>query len=170
MSSIAGDRRWKKMNRPPPGEPWVWHTEEMLSSPAWRGLSLAARQVLDRVILEHMNHAGTENGNLPVTYDDFEGFGVRRKSIKKAIDLCVALGFLDVVTPGVRSYGSARRPTRYGITWLPRADRTPASNRWKRIKNREEAAPDKQKADQWAGPRTTRKHLPAAASASFGRI
>jgi hypothetical protein len=61
----------KQGNRPPKGEPWIWLTREMLSSPAWRALSPAALKVVKRVMLEHMAHACTANGNLVVTYGDF---------------------------------------------------------------------------------------------------
>lgn len=108
----------------------------MLESLAWRSLTLAARTVLDRVILEHMEHAGTMNGRLPVTYDDFVRYGRDRRSIAKAVDLCVGLGFLDLVHRGVRAYGGSKRPSVYGLTWLDigkGGDLKFASNRWKRI-------------------------------------
>ena len=56
-------------------------------------MSLAARKIVERVAIEHMGHGGTLNGSLIVTYDDFETFGVRRKSIAPAIKKAVALGF-----------------------------------------------------------------------------
>jgi hypothetical protein len=106
----------------------------MMESEAWRALPLGARHVIDRVMLEHMAHAGTANGELTVTYDDFAQYGLSsRRMTAQSIRIAIALGFLDVVEPGVRSFGAARRATRYGLTWLPRRDRTPASNRWKRI-------------------------------------
>jgi hypothetical protein len=126
-------RKFKEKNRPPEGEPWMWVTKEMLESPAWRAMPLASRQIVERVMIEHMAHAGTQNGNLPVTYDNFVDYGVRRSSIKKAISIARKLGFLDVVVPGLRGHGVARRPTLYGVPWLIREDWTPASNRWKPI-------------------------------------
>ena len=44
--------------------------------------------------------------------------------------MAVGLGFLDVTLKGRRSYGGARQPSQYGLTWLPRRDGSPASNRW----------------------------------------
>jgi len=126
-------RRFKNKNRPPPGEPWIWFTREMLESDSWSAMPLYARRVVERVVLEHMSHGGAENGGLPVTYDQFEEFGVRRATIKVAITIAVELGWIDVVQPGLRGHGSARRPTVYGLTWLPRADWTPPSNRWRTI-------------------------------------
>ena len=65
--------------------PWIWLTREMLESDAWRSLSRQARLVIDRVMIEHMLHAGTENGNLAVTYADFVAFGCRRGALAAAI-------------------------------------------------------------------------------------
>ena len=46
-----------------------------------RVLSLIEHRVLARIELEHMDHGGCENGKLPVTYTDFEKWGVRADSI-----------------------------------------------------------------------------------------
>ena len=50
---------------------------EMLESPAYRALSLSARRVLERIEIELAQHGGQDNGGLPVTYDDFERYGIR---------------------------------------------------------------------------------------------
>ena len=128
---VAGHRRWQRMNRPPKGQPWVWYTREMLVSGALAAMSLAARRVVERIMIEHMNHAGREIGNLKVTYDNFELFGIRRKTISAAVKMAVDLGFIDITSRGYRAYGTARRPATYALTWLARCDGTPASNRWK---------------------------------------
>src|SRR4051812_25274310 len=67
---------------------------EMLSSAAYRVLSLAAHRVLARIEIEHAAHGGFENGSLPVTFQNFEDYGIDRHAIRPAIDECVALGFL----------------------------------------------------------------------------
>jgi hypothetical protein len=103
----------------------------MLESEAWCSLSLTARRVLDRVMIEHMAHAGSENGNLVVTYDDFVRFGIRRNSLKSAITQTVTKGWLIITEKGRPSVGPDRWPTRYALGWLPRFDGTPALNRWK---------------------------------------
>jgi hypothetical protein len=121
----------EKRNHPPPGEPWVWLTREILESEAWRSLSRAARLVIDRVILEHMAHAGTENGNLIVTYHDFEKFGIRRGSLKAAISDAVAHGLIIVTEKGRASVGPDRWPSKYALGWLPLRDGSAAFNRWK---------------------------------------
>jgi len=80
-----------------------------------------------------MDHGGKENGRLIVTYDDFQVYGIRRQSLRTAIALAVKLGFVDVTARGRRSAGLNRWPSMYGLTWLPRHDWTPASNRWKSV-------------------------------------
>jgi hypothetical protein len=130
----------RQANRPPPDEPFVWFTREMLESASWRAMPLAARRVLDRVVLEHMAHGGTRNGELQVTYDDFKRYGLSsRRATAQAIRVAVALGFLDVTTQGRRSYGGSTLPSRYGLTWLLRCDLTSASNRWRIVRSLEAA-------------------------------
>ena len=103
----------------------------MMTSHAWNQLTLNARRVLDRLLIEHMNHAGTCNGQLVVTYDDFEALGIRRNSIKPAINLAKKLGFLKIIRPGRGGKGPSRLPTIYALTWLPIGD-SPPTNDWKR--------------------------------------
>jgi hypothetical protein len=111
----------------------------MMESPAWGALTAPARRVVDRIVIEHMHHAGTMNGELVVTYDNFQAFGISRGAIKPAIEVAVKLGFIDITAIGLRSYGNARRPSSYALTWLPRNDGAPPSNRWNAIKSKEQA-------------------------------
>ncbi len=131
MVGTHAAKRFQKMNGPPKGEPWTWISREMMESEAWSKLTLVARRVIDRILIEHMAQGGNENGRLIVTYDDFEKYGIRRQSIPKAIGLAVTLGLIDVTARGKRSAGTSRRPSMYALTWLPRHDWTPPSNRWK---------------------------------------
>jgi hypothetical protein len=132
-SGRAGTHRWRKRNGPPEDQAWVWFTREMMESPAWRAMTGPARQVLDRVVIEHMGHGGTENGQLPVTHKDFEVFGVRKRSVKQGIAIAVALGWLDVTRQGY-AFGTLKVASEYGLTFLPRTSGASASNRWKVIK------------------------------------
>lgn len=122
-------------------------------------MTLGARRVVERIELEHMAHAGTMNGELKVTYDDFSRFGLSsRRMTSESIRIAEKLGFIDVVARGVRAFGDARRPSRYALTWLPRCDRTSATNRWQRITTRAAAraavaaarADTKTSAPKWA--------------------
>ncbi len=97
---------------------------------------------LSRVMLEHLAHGGAENGSLKVTHADLAAYGVPDGRQAEAIREAVALGFLHVVEQGGRCFGSAKRASRYRLTWLPvRTDETtwPATNEWKAIKSAEDA-------------------------------
>ena len=102
-------------------------------------MSKPACGVVYRIMLEHMAHAGTKNGDLIVTYRDFKSYGVRDKSITDGIAMAESLGWIDVVERGRASFEDERFPSRYGLTWLPRADGTLASNRWRKLRSRAEA-------------------------------
>ncbi len=121
----------KKRNTPPVGEPFVWHTREMLESEAWRSMRINTRRVVERIEIEHMDHGGQENGNLPVTYADFAKHGVREKSIKLAIADAADRGLIIVTVRGRASVGPDRWPTRFALGWLPLFDGAAAPNRWK---------------------------------------
>ncbi len=126
-----GQHKFKVMNQPPKDTNWAWFTREMLEAPAWQALPITARQVIDRIIVEHLKHGGKENGNLVITFQDFQDFGIRRPMIQPSIRLAVSLGWIQITENGVKGHGIARRPTRYSLAWLPRADWTPPTNRWK---------------------------------------
>ena len=135
----AEQRRMDKLNRPTPGVPFIWIDQNMLMSDGWRALSHAASMCLWRTLIEHTAHGGQENGNLAVTYDDFERYGVRRKSIKGALQELVALGWIDVISSGRAGQGIGRAPGRYALTWLPTVDGAAGTNRWKTIQTKADA-------------------------------
>jgi hypothetical protein len=114
------------------------HTIAMLRSPAWRTLSLSARRVLDRIEIELADHGGTDNGKLPVTFDDFERYGIHRHAIGPAIRLAVALGFLQVSEPGRAGNAEWRRPNLFRLTYRDTSNAAPTDD-WERITTDEEA-------------------------------
>ena len=116
--SIKANRLRAARNRPPPDEPWVWLTRQLLESDAWRSMSRAARLVVDRIMIEHMAHAGTENGNLVVTYADFVKFGVRRESLPAAI--ADAARLIIITEKGRASTGPDRWPKRNVVSRFAR--------------------------------------------------
>jgi hypothetical protein len=137
---FAGYRRFAGKNRPPEHSSWVWLTAEMLDSPAWRALPGNAMKIVLRIALEHLKHGGADNGRLPVTYADFVKFGVRRNSIREAIEVAIALGWIDRTSVGeVPWHGDIRKPSTYGLTWLPENNGAQASNRWIKIGTHAEA-------------------------------
>ena len=123
--------RIAKINRAPKGEPWVWHTLEMLTSDSWLAMGVNARRVLERVEVEHMAHGGTENGSLIVTHKNFMDVGIGASAIHPGIQEVVFLGFLRYVQGG--RWGGSNRPSRFRITWLPDKSGAPATNEWKGV-------------------------------------
>lgn len=107
-------------------EQFVPMVRSLLESEALAALSLAARRCLDRLLIEHMLHAGKENGRLKVTYQDFADFGIRRASIAGALREIEATGFVEAVERGRGGNREYRKATVYRLTFLPTpdADRT----------------------------------------------
>jgi hypothetical protein len=132
-AGTAGTRHWKEINRPPPEECWIWLTQSMLESPAWAAMTLAARKVVERIGIEHCAHSLKQNGELTVTYENFVAFGIRRSSIIEAIAIARGLGWIDIIVQGKPAQGTYRVASEYALTWLPRRDGTPPTNRWKGI-------------------------------------
>lgn len=130
MSSRRRSGNRFRPNAIPPG-PWRWHSRDLLESPAWAALNLAARQCLDRIDIELMAHGGRGNGHLIVTFRDFANYGVSPKSVEVALTTLVALGFIEMI-PGHASpnpeYGRAMR-----FRLLSRAgvDGPPLEERWR---------------------------------------
>jgi hypothetical protein len=89
----------------------------MLRSPAYCELSLSARRVLDRLEIELADHGGTDNGKLPVTYDDFQRYGIHRQAIYPAIREAVALGFVEITEAGVHGTAEFRKPNKFRLTY-----------------------------------------------------
>ena len=114
------------------------HRAEMLNSATWKVLSLSGRRVLDRIAVELCSHGGHLGGGLPVTYSDFEEYGVERHCIAPAIREVVALGFLRITRPGRGGNADFRSVTLYRPTYLQSPDAEP-TDEWKRIKTADEA-------------------------------
>jgi hypothetical protein len=132
--------KFRKANRPPVGEPFVWLTKQMLESPAYRVLSGGAEKVIARIAIEHMGHGGGLNGALPVTHNNFADYGIRRASILAFLSEAAVLGFVDRTQKGQRRYGDFEgAPALYRLTWLPTHDGKPATNEWQRFESIEDA-------------------------------
>src|SRR5438270_6453105 len=97
--------------------PWVAHSAELISSPAWLARSIHVVHLLDCIELEHCANAGRENGYLIVTYNQFVEAGIGRRFIKRAIEEAMRLGLLDVY-PGLYRGGAKRQPNLYRLTYL----------------------------------------------------
>jgi hypothetical protein len=82
-------KKIRELARHPEGTQFSQLTREMLTSESWKALCHFpnAMKVVFRLIEEHMAHAGTANGDLICAYNDFEAFGIPRRSIRKAITI-----------------------------------------------------------------------------------
>jgi hypothetical protein len=115
---------------------------EMLESPAYRVLSLSAHRVLARIEIEYGHHGGTDNGKLPVTYDDFEKYGIDRQAIAPAIREAVALGFVEITAHGRAGNAEWRTPNLFRLTYrnaigVPTKDG--CTHEWRKIKDQQQA-------------------------------
>ena len=124
--------RIKKLKAPPKGEPWCWLTSELLGSAAWTAMSPNTTRLVHFLMVEHMNHAGTENGNLLATYDQLAEYGCSRRLVSEAIAEATFLGLVSVERGG--RWADTNQPSRYCLTWLySDRDGTSATNRWKGV-------------------------------------
>jgi hypothetical protein len=114
------------------------HRIDMLRSPAWRVLSLSARRVLDRIEIEHADHGGAENGRLPVTYDDFNLYGIHRHAIGPAIREVVALGFAEITQAGRAGNAEFRKPNLFRLTYF--STMVGPTDEWQKITENEAEA------------------------------
>ena len=138
---------------------------KMLKWYPFRELSLSARRVLDRLEIELAHHGGTDNGRLPVTFNDFQRYGIDRHAIAPAIRELVALGFVEVTEHGRAGNAEWRTPNRFRLTYKPTKSEGP-THEWKHINTAERARakarktgklprdheqPDQQTKRQWGG-------------------
>ena len=130
---IPASRRVREDIRPPQGEPWVWLTRELLMSDAWQTLGISGRRILDRLMLEHMAHAGTENGRLRVSHRQFIRWGVSKNTIAPSIHDLQERGLICFAAS--ETDGTIRGYYKYRLTFLP-ADYCAPTNEWRRWKVR----------------------------------
>lgn len=123
----------KKLRQPPEGSPWVWLTKDLLESPAWRGMSVNTRKLIDFLLIEHASHAGWNNGRLRATYDQLEGHGLTRRNIRYAIAEAEALGLARQVGSSARRVPNVYRLTFYSTIFEDRMSGDWATNDWRSI-------------------------------------
>jgi hypothetical protein len=120
--------------------PFVGKLREMLESPTFMILGLAAQRALFRLEVELLHHGGNDNGKLVVTFDQFEKYGVRRKSIAAALRELEALGFIQIVERGCAGNAGYGKPNVYRLTYRPSVGAPDdGSHEWRRIKTMEDA-------------------------------
>jgi hypothetical protein len=117
---------------------WAPRLVELLDSPAWRVMSLSAHRVVDRIDIELRHHGGTENGNLIVTFDQFQQYGIHRHSIAPALREVEALGIVAVTQRGRGGNREYRLPHRFRLTYQP-TDHAEPTHEWRRLSTMAEA-------------------------------
>jgi hypothetical protein len=113
-------------------KPFAPHAIAMLESPALGAVSLAGRRVLDRIEIELARHGGKDNGRLPVTWRDFERFGIDRGAIGPALRELQHLGLIEITERGVAGNAGYRSPNLFRLTYRDAAG-APATDDWTRI-------------------------------------
>lgn len=141
------------------GEQFAARVITMLEAPAYRVLSLSGRRVLDRIEIELAHHGGRDNGKLPVTFDDFQKYGIDRHAIAPGMREVEALGFVQVTERGRAGNAEYRTPNKFRLTYRP-TEQGPPTDEWRRIKTIDEA-----KALALAARKPIRRERPANGTA-----
>ena len=132
----------------PKGTPFVMHSIELLSSDAWRSLTINALRMLNFLEIEHMNHGGAQNGYLMATYRQLHDFGINKKYIPQTIGELEDKGLI-FVEHGARRRVNESYPNLYTLTYRKRCviDREtnvkryyPPSNDWKNYKKKKSSS------------------------------
>jgi hypothetical protein len=133
----------------------------MLESPAMRVLTLAERRALDRIEIEHAHHGGADNGKLPITYVDFERFGLHTNAVAPSLRALVALGFVEITRKGYGGAAGMRAPSWYRLTYRAAWNATlrdgDGTHEYLRIKTAEEAKAIARRARSGADPRNVER-------------
>jgi hypothetical protein len=104
----------------------------LLKSAAFRVLNNAERKMFTRIEIEYSDHGGRDNGKLPVTFDQFEEYGIRRQLVAPSRRALVALGIITFEQGHAAEAAGERRPNLFGLTHRPVGEAEPA-NDWRRV-------------------------------------
>ena len=130
-SSGIHSGRIGKLKRPPKGEPWIWLTRELLTSDAWGHRGTNCARLIDALLIEHMNHAGTENGNLKSTHEQLTAYGLTPCKSREAIEEAEFLGLIEFQRGG--RWAGTNQPSRFRLTFYADREFCPATDDWKRV-------------------------------------
>jgi hypothetical protein len=121
-------------------EPFVMMPQSLLESFAWRALSHAGQLVVSRIALEHLRHAGTQNGKLKVRKADFVEYGVRSNSVAPAQREAVALGLVILAKRGRAGNAEHRSAHEWSLAFVKdRRSKAMVGTTWKRFQSLPEA-------------------------------
>ena len=132
---------------------WAARSIEMLESPAYRALGLSEHRALARVEIELAHHGGHDNGRLPITFDDFARYRIRRSSIGPALIALETLGFIKITEHGKKAKAAEYRVSNKFLLLSrpPQKGLEPPPNKWKRfetVKDAEAAIAEAQEREQ----------------------
>jgi len=138
--------RYRRRNRI--NEQFTPRLIEMLESPAYRVLSLAAHRVISRIEIELASHGGNDNGRLPVTKLDFMQYGIHHNAVAPAIREAEALGFIRVTERGRGGNAEHHQANLFFLTFAYSRDSRshPPTQDWRKIKTIEQAEATAQEA------------------------
>ena len=108
----------------PPNEQYFRFPRQLLTSPAWRALTINEVRAFSRVMEEHQSKSGFVNDGLVVTRRDFVSAGIHPKHIKGSLLVLARLGIIKC-TRNMGGSRSGRTPNMWKPTFLPT---TPAAN------------------------------------------
>jgi hypothetical protein len=128
---------------------FAWVHLDFLESKSYRGLSINARRVLERLLIENTRHRYKENGNLRVSSRQFAGSLNGRRHIAKAIHELQESGLLDI-TKG-KPNGKFAAPNLYRLKFLGTIDGPSTWRQRERDAIPEKTIPTTQK---WSTPAT----------------
>uniref|UniRef100_UPI003BAAA20B hypothetical protein n=1 Tax=Stappia sp. TaxID=1870903 RepID=UPI003BAAA20B len=153
-TAVSKTDKMREQYRSPPrtskgdlGQAWIWLTEDLISSPAFRTLSLNAYRVFFRILAEYLQHGRTGNGDLIVTHADFQAAGASQNLIADAIEELTFKGLIQVRRG--RAADGTPHPNRFRITYLGTDAGEPWSNEWKGV--------TEERAGKWAEERDKKR-------------
>jgi hypothetical protein len=131
-SSGILERSERKLLAPPPGG-FIWLTRGLLASEAWRGQSRNCLRFISTLMLDHVEHAGRENGRLQATFAELVAGGLSRRKISAAIAEAVERGLVTIERRGgLYGVGVHRTPSLFRLTWIGCIKPArPATNEWR---------------------------------------
>jgi hypothetical protein len=131
-----------KFGGPPVGEGFCWYTREMLFAPAFREASINCRRFINALEVENLNHAGTENGNLVMPYNQLvRWWHIPRRLIRQTIDEAVERGLIEERRSGWRLSYAKSMPNTFRLTFRVTREGSPPqwkppTNEWRRYRPR----------------------------------
>ncbi|ESZ11469.1 hypothetical protein X735_25800 [Mesorhizobium sp. L2C085B000] len=88
--------------------------------------------MLERLEIEHLRHGGLNNGELFVSFGQFEKHNISRRKIASTQALGAALGLMETIR-STEPAGDLRAPNAYRLTYVPAKGTSAPSDEWKRV-------------------------------------